>query len=80
MGGMGPNENQGQPQNGTQQAYLENDTQPAYPPHAEGPNLQAEPHAPNQSPVPEDHLNPVVVVPEWPERRTKLDRVGRRYF
>ena len=58
---------QGQPQNGTQQAYPQNGTQEEYPPHAEGPNLQGEPHAPNQSPVPENHPNPVVIIPEGPE-------------
>ena len=50
------------------------------PVNATGPNLHAEPFAPNQSPAPEDPWNPVVEVPEWPSWLTKLDgRAGRRY-
>ena len=67
-------EQQGQLQNGTQHAYPQTATQEEYPPHAEGPNLQREAQTPNQSPVPENHHNPVVIIPEWPEWRTERDK------
>ena len=45
-----------------------------YPPtHAVGPNLQAGPYAPNQTPMPEDVWNPVVTVPDCPEWRTLME-------
>ena len=51
------------------------------PTHAPGPNLHAEPYAPNRTPEPEDIWNPVVVVPDWPDWRTEQDgRTGRRYY